>query len=291
MHRLSLARRLGTATLLAALVATTAACGSEDSTATDESSSSSDSSEEAQQDAEDAEEAGDAEAGDLEELKADEFYPAIMSALQDAETMTFSITSASEAGDSEVAGVMRYNGGDGVDMSAAGTGDEPMKMVMLDKILYISAAGLGLPEGKSWVKVDMNDPNNPFAMLGKSTDPSAMYAAMETPKKFELIGTEDVDGVATNHYSVVMDTDAYVKAMEMPAQMTSVMPKEIDMEMWLDAANRPVKFRQQIELPSVTGGGEPAKAITEGTYGDFGDEIEIEAPPADEVSDKALGMG
>ncbi len=281
MHRLSLARRLGTATLLAALVATTAACGSEDDKATDASSGDSASSQETQE---------AAQAGDLEELTADEFYPSVMSALQDAETMSFSITTGGDSGESDIAGVMRYDE-DGVDMQAASDGEQAMEMVMLDQILYISGEGMGLPEGKKWVKVDMNDPDNPLAMLGKSTDPSAMFAAMEAPKKFELIGTEEVDGVATNHYNVVMDTAAYIKAMEMPAQMTSLMPKEIGMEMWLDAENRPVKFRQEVEIPSMTGSGEPTTSTTEGNYSDFGDDVEIEAPPADEVSDKGLGMG
>ncbi len=286
MARLSLARRLGTATLLAALIATTAACGSDDTTATDESSSDS-TNESANESADES--ADDAAASDLEELSADGFYPAVMSALQDAETMSFTVMSDSGAAASEMSGVMRYDE-DGVDMQAASTGAEPMEIVMLDQILYISGEGMGLPEGKTWFKVDMNDPSGPFAMLGKSTDPSAMFAAMETPKRFKLIGAEDVDGVRANHYNVVMDTAAYVKAMEMPAQMTSLMPKEIGMEMWLDADNRPVKFRQEIEIPAMAGSGEPTKSTTEGIYSDFGADVEIEAPPADEVTDQMPGM-
>ena len=71
--------------------------------------------------------------------------------------------------------------------------------------------------GKKWLKIDMSDPDSLFGMLGKSTDPELMFKAMEEPKEFELLGTEEVDGVETNHYRVVMDTAAYAEAMEMPA--------------------------------------------------------------------------
>ena len=104
-------------------------------------------------------------------------------------------------------------------MAAGTTGAQAFEMVMLDKTLYISGAGLPLPDGKKWLKVDLSDPNSLFGQLGKSTDPSTMFKAMEAPKSFELLGTEEVDGVETNHYNVVMDTASYAEAMELPAEI------------------------------------------------------------------------
>jgi hypothetical protein len=290
MARPTLARRLGVATVLTTLALTTAACGndsgSEASTATDTSTSSEESSEAA----------GEESSGDLEELEAAEFYPAVMEALQEAETMAFttSTSAGSEGSDAvamDVQGVMRYDD-DGIDLQASGTGqgDQAIEMIMLDKVLYMTGLGMDL-EGKKWLKIDMSDPDSLFGMLGKSTDPSAVFEAMQDPKEFELLGTEEVDGVETNHYRVVMDTAAYVEAMEMPAELTSAMPEEIGVDMWVDADNLPRKFYQELDMTASAGDQTgSATSTTEGTYSDFGTEVTIEAPPASEVADKMPGM-
>jgi hypothetical protein len=287
MARPTLARRLGVATLLTSLALTTAACGDDSRSEASTGSDTSESSEESAGDAEDVE-----PSGDLEELEAAEFYPAVMEALQEAETFAFTLTTSTEgsdAGSMEMEGVMRYDD-QGVDLQASGTaqGAEEMEMVMLDKVLYMTGMGMDLG-GKKWLKIDMSDPNSLFGMLGKSTDPQLMFKAMEEPKSFELLGTEEVDGVETNHYEVVMDTAAYTEAMEIPAQMATSLPKDIAVEMWVDADDLPRKFSQELELPAA-GGAEPSTTTTEGTYSDYGTDVTIEAPPASEVSDDMQGM-
>lgn len=286
MARPSLARRLGAASLLTTLVLMSASCGGDtDSTATDESSSSETSDSTDEPAADETEEAS----GDLDELSADEFYPAVMAAMQDAESMGFSITTTGGAAASEMTGVMEYDD-NGIAMKASSTGAQAMEMVMLDKILYISGASLPLPDGKKWLSVDMNDPDSLFGQLGKSTDPSFMFKAMESPKKFELLGTEEVDGVEANHYNVVMDTASYADALDLSAEISKFMPKEIGIEMWVDADNRPVKFHQELEIPDMTGSGKTTTSTTDGTYYDFGTDVDVEAPPAAEVSDDFPGM-
>ena len=289
MARTSLARRLGVASMLTTLVLSAAACGGDDETATDPTSSETSGTTSAE--TEESESTGETEeaSGDLEELSAEEFYPAVMEALQEAETMGFAVSTGAGAAAMDLTGKLRY-AGDTIEMSAATTGAQAFEMMVLDKTLFISGAGMPLPDGKKWLKVDLSDPDSLFGQLGKSMDPSMMFKAMETPKEFELLGTEEVDGVETNHYNVVMDTASYAKAMDMPAELSKMMPKEFAMEMWLDADNQPRKFRQEIELPDMAGSGQPTKTTTEGTYFDFGTEVEIEAPPAAEVADNVPGM-
>ena len=287
MARPSLARRLGAASLLTTLVLTSASCGGDDDgTAVDESSSS--------ETSDDTGDTGDEESptasGDLEELSADEFYPAVMAAMKDAESMAFSITTTGGADASEMTGVMEYDD-DGIALQGSTTGASAMEMVMLDKVLYISGAGLPLTDGKKWLKVDLSDPDSLFGQVGKSTDPTLMFKAMESPAEFELVGTDEVDGVETNHYHVVMDTASYVDALDLPAEMASYMPEEIGIEMWVDADNQPRKFHQELEMPDMTGSGKPTVNTTEGTYSDFGADVDIEAPPAAEVADNLPGMG
>jgi hypothetical protein len=288
MARPTLARRLGAATLLTTLALSTAACGSdsgsEASSGTDTSAASEDSSSEESPEA----------SGDLEELDAAEFYPAVMGALKDAGTFAFTTSSTTEgtaASSMEMQGVMRYDDG-GIDMQATGTAqdDQALEMVMLDKVLYMSGMGMDLG-GKKWFKIDLSDPDSLFGMLGRSTDPETMFKAMEEPKEFELLGTEEVDGVETNHYEVVMDTAAYMKAMEMPAELATSMPDDIAVEMWVDADNLPRQFRQELDIStSLAGQTSDSTTTTEGTYSDYGTDVTIEAPPASEVADKIPGM-
>jgi hypothetical protein len=288
MARPTLARRLGTAALLTTLALSTAACGSDNGSeaATDTSAS------DAGSDAQAGEQVGDEASGDLQELDAAEFYPAVMAALQGAGTFAFTISSSteqSEAGSMEMQGVMRYDD-QGIDMQAtgAGQGADDLEMIMLDKVLYMSGIGMDLGD-KKWLKVDLGDPDSLFGMLGKSTDPQLMFKAMQDPKEFELLGTEEVDGVETNHYRVVMDTAAYADAMQMPPALVSSLPKDIAVEMWVDADNLPRKFHQELEVPGM-GGAEPTTSTTEGTYTDYGTDVTIEAPPASEVADDMPGM-
>lgn len=283
MARPSLARRLGAASLLTTLVLTSASCGGDDDTTATDSSASSETSGSTD------EPAPEGASGDLQELAADEFYPAVMAAMQEAESMGFTITTSGGPTANEMTGVMEY-GDDGIAMQASSTGAQAMEIVLIDKILYISGAGLPMTDGKKWISVDMNDPDSLFGQIGKATDPTFMFKAMESPKTFKLIGTEEVDGVKTNRYNVVMDTASYAEAMDLPGEVTKLMPKEIGIEMWVDADNRPVKFFQELELPDMTGSGQPTKSTTEGTYYDFGTNVDVEAPPAAEVSDDIPGL-
>ena len=61
--------------------------------------------------------------------------------------------------------------------------------------------------------------------------------------------------------------------------MADMLPKELVTDMWVDADNLPRKFAQTVEV-KAPGGGPATKSNTEGTYSDFGTDVEIEAPPA-----------
>jgi hypothetical protein len=73
--------------------------------------------------------------------------------------------------------------------------------------------------------------------------------------------------------------------MEFPAAMADMLPDDLVTDMWVDADNLPRKFTQTIEVPAV-GGGKPTTSTTEGTYSDFGTEVDITAPPASEVTEQ-----
>jgi len=284
----TLSRRLGAAALVLTVGVGVSACGGGDSGTDDSSSSASDESSTSSSDGAtdeataDASDEGSDTDSSLAELSADDFYPSVMAAMQEAGSFTFTTTSDSAGQAQEMSGEARFGDG-GIEMKATGTGAQAMEMILVDKAMYMKSDAFGT--GDKWLKIDLSDPNSLFGMIGKATDPEVMFKAMESPKKLELIGSEDVDGVATNHYRITMDPTSYLKAMEFPAAMADMLPKELVTDMWVDGDNLPRKFQQTVEV-KTPGGGPATKSNTEGTYSDFGTDVEIEVPPASEVTEQ-----
>jgi hypothetical protein len=287
MRVTSLARRLGAATLVLTMGVGLASCsgdnGSSDSGSATDAGSDAGTDESTHDESEEETEHED-EASDESpaELSAADFYPSVMAAMQEAETFTFEIVTEAAGQAQTMTGEARL-GDEGVQMHASGSGAQAMELILVEKSMYMKSADLGT--GDKWLKIDLSDPNSLFGMLGKATDPAVMLKAMEAPKKLELVGSEELDGVATNHYRITLDPAQYLEAMDFPAAMTEMMPKELVTEMWVDADDLPRQFEQTMEVPGV-GGGKPTTSTTHGTYSDFGTDVEIEAPPAGEVTEQ-----
>lgn len=283
-----LARRLGTAALVLSIGASLTAC-SDDAGSSDSSSSSTDEgTDDGADDSTDEPTEDESEApaeASLSELSADDFYPSVMAAMREAETFNFETVSSATGQEQTMTGQARFSDA-GMEMKASSTGAQAMELILVGKAMYMKSPGLGT--GDKWIKIDLSDPNSLFGMIGKATDPEVMFKAMESPKKLELLGTEDVDGVSTHHYRITMDPSQYLEAMEFPAAMADMLPKELVTEMWVDGDSLPRRFTQTIEVPA-TGGGAPTSTSTEGTYSDFGTDVEIEAPPADQVTEDFPG--
>lgn len=280
-----LARRLGSAALVLTLGAGLAACSDDSDPSSSASDTSADASEESSDDTaeETSEETSEEPAeASLAELSAAEFYPAVMAALQDAETFAFTTTSDTAGQAQTMSGTARFSD-EGIEMQASGSGAQAMDMILLGQTMYMKSPDLGT--GDKWLKIDLSDPDSLFGMIGKATDPEVMFKAMEAPKKLEVVGTEEIDGVETNHYRITLDPTQYLEAMEFPAAMADMLPKELVTEMWVDADDLPRKFAQTVEIPGM-GGGKPTTSSTEGTYSDFGTDVEIEEPPASEVTEQ-----
>ena len=281
----TLSRRLGAAALVLTVGVGVSACGGDSGSEESSSSASDESSDTGTDEAADdasSEESEAAEESSLTELSADDFYPSVMAAMEEAGSFTFTTTSDSAGQAQEMTGEARFGDG-GIEMKATGTGAQAMEMILVDKAMYMKSDAFGT--GDKWLKIDLSDPNSLFGMIGKATDPEVMFKAMESPKKLELIGTEDVDGVETNHYRITMDPSTYLEAMEFPPAMADMLPKELVTDMWVDADNLPRKFEQTVEVKAA-GGGPATKSNTEGTYSDFGTDVEIEVPPASEVTEQ-----
>lgn len=283
MNRPSLARRLGTASVAVLAMTVPAACGGSSDDGGGASSSSESSSE-----------SGSESGSELQELSGEDFFPTVLEAMQDAGTASFEMTSTTEGGPGasnlEMSGEARFEG-DSVDMRAADTGAGAFSMIFVDGVLYMQGQGLDLGKA-SWLKIDTtkaSQESSLFGALARTASPMDTFAAIGAPDEFELLGEEQVDGVATHHYRIAYDSGKFAKAMQMPPAVAKFLPKQVGVEMWVDADDLPRRFHQEVEtsIPS----GPSSTTVVDGTYSDFGTEVEIEAPADSEVTEKLALQG
>lgn len=160
-------------------------------------------------------------------------------------------------------------------------GGQQLEIVLVDKALYIKGAAMSAEPGKPWIKVDISDPNNPVSQLFQATNPSNFTAYLEGVTSFEDNGPESVNGVETRHYTVTVDTAKMLKAN--PAfkgqDVSSLgLPAEVTSEVYVDSNNLPIKM-------SV---GMGSAGTFEASFSKYGEPADIEAPPANQVSEFSL---
>ena len=91
----------------------------------------------------------------------------------------------------------------------------------------------------------------------------------------ELVGSEEVDGVQTDHYVVTYDA---AKRTDLPlgsSYSATVMGDTITADVWLDAQKRPVRYRSTILVRQDMASG---RIVQEAVYSDYGKPVTIEAP-------------
>lgn len=162
------------------------------------------------------------------------------------------------------------------------------EMRMVDGVLYLD---MGQLTGDKFWKVDPSDPEGPLAGMGldkllEQSDPIGAVARMEPAiQTVTYVGEEDVDGRDLDHYELTIDITKAVDLMgtDLPSQVEGEMPESISYDAWLDEENRFAQLEMEYEVM-----GQPLSLTM--TADDWGTEVDIEAPPADQVTD-APGLG
>ncbi|MBA2560961.1 MAG: LppX_LprAFG lipoprotein [Propionibacteriales bacterium] len=157
-----------------------------------------------------------------------------------------------------------------------------IQMRLVDKTLYLSGAGISSDKSKPWVKIDLNDPNNPLASLMDTANPQSFTSYLQAVETLDDKGTETVDGVQAHHYVLTVDTAKALAAN--PAlkgqDMSKLgLPAEITTDVWLNDDDLPVKM--SVPLGKV--------ASFEAHFSKYGEPVSVEAPPADQVGDFSFG--
>jgi Predicted periplasmic protein (DUF2092) len=164
-------------------------------------------------------------------------------------------------------------------------------------VFYMKIPFLGsfLPEGKQWIRVDAEEAANAGGidldqLMGGSGshNPAEMLAMLRAAGEVEEIGPDVVDGVETTHYRATIDLQRAIETRGVPAEtakrMLELVPTgQFPVEVWIGTDDDlPYKLVMAYDM---TEGGETASMSMTMTMSDWGSDVSVEAPPADEVFD------
>ncbi|MPZ99881.1 MAG: hypothetical protein GEU80_11220 [Dehalococcoidia bacterium] len=187
-------------------------------------------------------------------------------------------------------------------------GDGVIEMVVADGITYIRwpliAAFAGVDT--EWVGIELPPGQDPLGAGGLGglggagfTDPAAVLDSLGGAGSLELVGTEEVRGVSATRYDGEIDTQAALAALspeeqaEMEAQLGSNLQQfpTMPISLWVGEDDGLIR-RVQIEVdfgglvPAGAAGfaGAPTSTTMTMEYFGFGDDVDIEPPPAGQVT-------
>lgn len=150
--------------------------------------------------------------------------------------------------------------------------------------------GQALPPGKHWVRASAKDlPKSGSLDLGSLAQTSApdQFARLaDVTGKATLVGREPVGGVATTHYRTTID---YGKLATLHPELKKTLlglvgtsAAAAPMDVWIDGSALMRRLRLSV---SVKSGGQTGTTTFTVTSSDFGEPVDIQAPPASEVVD------
>jgi hypothetical protein len=143
---------------------------------------------------------------------------------------------------------------------------------------YVSSGALdSLPEGKKWMELDFSSatakgPGSPARTEGSPQEGLKIVERVNGAKK---IGTEDINGVSTTHYS-----GTFPPAEE--AFGVKIDSSELRVDVWIDGQDRVRRMKIAVTT-SVNEDEGPVDTEMTIDYVDFGRVPKIELPPAEEV--------
>jgi hypothetical protein len=187
------------------------------------------------------------------------------------------------------------------DLGGGAFGDGTAELTFSDLVYYMklpSGSGLPLPPGKEWVKLDLKKLGESTGLdLGQLTqlsqsDPSqALDFLQGASDDFHEVGTEDVRGAPTTHYAGTIDLakaaeNAPAAIAEQYRKLAELAPSsKVPMDVWVgeDGYVHKLRFEQKLT--------EGASMTMEEELYDFGANVDVSAPPEDQVVDLTQFLG
>ncbi len=162
-----------------------------------------------------------------------------------------------------------------------------------DYVVYVRLGSLlssRLPGGQQWLKLDLSKMGKSAGvdlsklLSGGQLQPGDLLSLLATEgAKIHKVGSDTVNGAATAHYRVVVDTRARLKELGSPllAAVAARMPK-VPEDVWIGNDGLVRRVRVSFDLPH---GGAPVHTALAMDLYDYGAHIDIAAPPSNQVFD------
>jgi hypothetical protein len=161
-------------------------------------------------------------------------------------------------------------------------------------VVYMNLGFLSsfLPGGKSWVRLDVQKAGKAAGvdvdqlMGGAGQNPSDWLSLLQSQGDFSKVGTETLNGVETTRYHGTIDLRK--AAANGPAAdalqhiLDSGAPSEYPIDVWVDDQGY---VRQYESSYDQTLGGNTMSTTMKVEISDYGTQVEVFPPPADEVFD------
>lgn len=219
-----------------------------------------------------------------EPLTKADFGDRIYAAFQEAGTLSFTLeqggaAEATGSGEADLSGEQVASR-----VTTEGVGIGKVEAIVLDGLFYVKSAQIS---GDKWLKIDPRAKSGFGALvgsLGGNSDPSKLLEVMNQASEVTAEGQEEVGGVETTKYHVVLPREAFAATLGDNPQVTQMLPKQVEFDMWVDADDL---VRKQVSELTVG----QQKTSSTITYSGFGEPVEIEAPPASQTTTKAPGLG
>jgi hypothetical protein len=167
-------------------------------------------------------------------------------------------------------------------------------------VMYMNFPPLAskLPGGKSWIRLDLEQTGKSLGvdfnqlMSQSSQNPAQTLDMLRANGQVDKVGPDTVNGVATTEYKGTIDlakaAELHGGAVQQLVQrlIAQGAPSDIPFEAWIgdDGLVRRVRMTQDIQT-----GGKSLSAVVTIDMSDFGTDVSVSAPPADEVFD-ATGL-
>jgi len=184
---------------------------------------------------------------------------------------------------------------------------DPVEMRFVGDVFYMKFPLLSnfLPDAKPWLEFDLKTlaseggiDLSQLQQLGQS-DPSQALDYLRATGSVDEVGTEELDGVQTTRYKGTIELDRVADqvpagqrdkvraAIEQLKKQTGL--TEIPTEVWVDGDGlvRKMEFSYTAKVPVEGGETKDASSTVTLEFSDFGVDVNVEPPPADQVTNLA----
>jgi len=168
-------------------------------------------------------------------------------------------------------------------------GSSNVTILLVGGALYVKLPGTLNKSGKPWEKATAGSSNPVLKQLASTLSSIQQSASLDqygsmaqAASSLKTIGTEQVNGAAATHYSLMVDVSKVHGAAFTPAAKAALAQAritKIPVDVWVDSRNRPVKMSEKFTIKGQI-------VSFTATISRYNQPVTITAPPASQVSTK-----